>query len=279
MLPCHRLPLLRFVPCQFTPSAQPHPPSPRLLPPCAANPTDFGELTRITGCWDDKYEFHVWSNVVCVRRTHFMYPELEKMSSRYALCAPLPLCCGGRLGVGGQGCWGRGQGAGKQSGWVHHQRPATQRVHPLTPAPIAATGTLTTASPQRRPSPSEAPTSRPQPPQPPATAWLQTLHTVLSSVFCRRFTVFQSEVRHAQGWLALWGCCAPAVSLAAPISAVPHVPGWVWDSRTGHPSLPTDCKGAVPSRAPYGPPSAPRARCQANSPPRAFSALKQFAGG
>ena len=44
-----------------------------------------GEVDRLTGCFEDEYEFHWWSNVVCARRDHFMYPELEKLSSRYAL--------------------------------------------------------------------------------------------------------------------------------------------------------------------------------------------------
>ena len=44
-----------------------------------------GEVDRLTGCFEEEHEFHWWSNVACVRRDHFMYPELEKLSSRYAL--------------------------------------------------------------------------------------------------------------------------------------------------------------------------------------------------
>ncbi|KAL6772152.1 hypothetical protein ACKKBG_A29120 [Auxenochlorella protothecoides x Auxenochlorella symbiontica] len=40
-------------------------------------------LSRMTSCWDPAYEYYNWSNVVCVKRTHFMYAELEAMSSRF----------------------------------------------------------------------------------------------------------------------------------------------------------------------------------------------------
>lgn len=43
------------------------------------------QLTRITGCWHDSLEFYQWSNVVCVRRSHALYPEMEKLSTRYEL--------------------------------------------------------------------------------------------------------------------------------------------------------------------------------------------------
>jgi FkbM family methyltransferase len=39
-------------------------------------------LTRITGCWDNRFEFKRWSNVVCTPNDHFMYPALEHMSFR-----------------------------------------------------------------------------------------------------------------------------------------------------------------------------------------------------
>ena len=42
-----------------------------------------GSLARLTGCWVDSYEFKGWSNVVCVRRDHAMYPHFEMLSTRY----------------------------------------------------------------------------------------------------------------------------------------------------------------------------------------------------
>lgn len=41
-------------------------------------------MSRLTSCWDDAYEMYNWSNVVCVHRKHFMYAELEAMSTRFA---------------------------------------------------------------------------------------------------------------------------------------------------------------------------------------------------
>jgi FkbM family methyltransferase len=42
-----------------------------------------GELSRLTGCWHEAYEAYAWSNVVCVPRKHAIYPEMEKMTTRY----------------------------------------------------------------------------------------------------------------------------------------------------------------------------------------------------
>ena len=41
-------------------------------------------MERLTGCWETYFEFYGWSNVACVLRDHWMYPEMEKLSSRYA---------------------------------------------------------------------------------------------------------------------------------------------------------------------------------------------------
>jgi hypothetical protein len=46
--------------------------------PHAGRPT----YTRITGCWDDAYEFKGWSNVVCATTGHFMHAVLERLSFR-----------------------------------------------------------------------------------------------------------------------------------------------------------------------------------------------------
>lgn len=43
-----------------------------------------GSLARLTGCFTPVYEMHDWSNVVCVRRDHLLYPHMERMSTRYA---------------------------------------------------------------------------------------------------------------------------------------------------------------------------------------------------
>lgn len=43
-----------------------------------------GSLARMTGCWGSSYEFHSWSNVVCIRRDHELYPHAEKLTTRYA---------------------------------------------------------------------------------------------------------------------------------------------------------------------------------------------------
>lgn len=43
-----------------------------------------GSLARLTGCWSPEYEFYSWSNVVCIRRDHEMYPHAERLSMRYA---------------------------------------------------------------------------------------------------------------------------------------------------------------------------------------------------
>lgn len=40
-------------------------------------------LSRMTGCWHSTYEKYAWSNVVCVPRSHEMYPVMERMSTRY----------------------------------------------------------------------------------------------------------------------------------------------------------------------------------------------------
>ncbi|KDD77128.1 hypothetical protein H632_c13p4 [Helicosporidium sp. ATCC 50920] len=42
------------------------------------------ELSRLTGCWSDKYEAYAWSNVACVQRHHPMYAHMERMTSRFA---------------------------------------------------------------------------------------------------------------------------------------------------------------------------------------------------
>lgn len=42
-------------------------------------------LTRITGCWDDSFEFKSWSNVVCAQREHWMHAVLEQLSFRVFL--------------------------------------------------------------------------------------------------------------------------------------------------------------------------------------------------
>ncbi|KDD77127.1 hypothetical protein H632_c13p3 [Helicosporidium sp. ATCC 50920] len=40
-------------------------------------------LARLTGCWDEAYEFHDWSNVVCVQRDSSLYARLERLSIRF----------------------------------------------------------------------------------------------------------------------------------------------------------------------------------------------------
>lgn len=65
------------------------PPRPTSLPfhpPMhAGKTTPEGSLVRLTGCWSERYEFKWWSNVVCVPREHPIYPEMERMSFRFAL--------------------------------------------------------------------------------------------------------------------------------------------------------------------------------------------------
>lgn len=58
------------------------PPAPQLVRAGKEGPD--GSLARLTGCWSAKYEFHGWSNVVCIQRTHELYPHAERLSMRYA---------------------------------------------------------------------------------------------------------------------------------------------------------------------------------------------------
>ncbi len=39
-------------------------------------------MVRLTGCWDERLEVYRWSNVVCVRRDHQLYPHMERMTTR-----------------------------------------------------------------------------------------------------------------------------------------------------------------------------------------------------
>ena len=52
-------------------------------PPAPLRAAGKPTLARMTGCWDDAYEMYSWSNVVCVPRSHAMYPVMEKMTLRY----------------------------------------------------------------------------------------------------------------------------------------------------------------------------------------------------
>ena len=58
-----------------------------MVRPCLTMPSSYFDgkpsYARLTGCWDDAYEIYAWSNVVCVPRTHALYPEMEKESLRH----------------------------------------------------------------------------------------------------------------------------------------------------------------------------------------------------
>ena len=41
--------------------------------------------SRLTGCWDDLFEYYNWSNVVCVPRAHPLYAVMERGSLRYQM--------------------------------------------------------------------------------------------------------------------------------------------------------------------------------------------------
>ena len=70
----------------LSPAPPPPPPGTPFPPPLVAgSPSDKapGELDRLTGCWDERYEFYAWSNAVCVDRAHPLYPEMEVLSGRH----------------------------------------------------------------------------------------------------------------------------------------------------------------------------------------------------
>ncbi|EFN56572.1 expressed protein [Chlorella variabilis] len=51
----------------------------------AGKQTAEGSLLRLTGCWRPSYETRTPSTIVCVPRSHALYPHVERMSMRYSL--------------------------------------------------------------------------------------------------------------------------------------------------------------------------------------------------